>query len=87
DWWITGSDLDDPKPHPEGLLRMARAFNVPPESCVYIGDSPKDVKMARAAGFLALGAHWSSTSSEKELLAEQPRQVLTNPLQLSSVFV
>ncbi|MBX9769090.1 MAG: HAD family hydrolase [Bdellovibrionales bacterium] len=87
DWWITGSDLQEPKPHPEGLMRMARQLGAAPADCYYVGDSPKDVKMARAAGFKAIAANWCSNSSEKDLLAEQPHHLLTDPRQLSSVLV
>jgi beta-phosphoglucomutase-like phosphatase (HAD superfamily) len=39
------------KPHPDALLRCATAWGVPPESCVMIGDSPRDdVVAGRAAG-------------------------------------
>lgn len=87
DWWITGSDLKDPKPHPEGLLRMARELGATPAQCFYVGDSPKDMKMAHAAGFKAIAANWCPNSSVKDLLAEQPHHLLTDPRQLSSVLV
>ena len=87
DWWITGSDLKDPKPHPEGLLQMARGLGAQPHRCVYVGDSPKDVRMARAAGFRAIAANWCSGSSAEELRAERPHHLLTDPRQLSSLLV
>jgi phosphoglycolate phosphatase len=37
------------KPHPDHLLGVIAAMNVPPENCVMIGDSANDILAAKAA--------------------------------------
>jgi HAD superfamily hydrolase (TIGR01509 family) len=42
------------KPHPEGLLTALSRLACTPEDAVYVGDSPEDIAMARAAGVYAV---------------------------------
>ncbi|MFP3980276.1 MAG: HAD family hydrolase [Desulfobacterales bacterium] len=46
---VTALDVENPKPHPEQLLRIIDAFGVRPEEVLYIGDSSVDQEAARAA--------------------------------------
>ncbi|MCI2240939.1 HAD-IA family hydrolase [Adlercreutzia faecimuris] len=46
------------KPDPTGLLRTIRELGSTPARTVYVGDSPGDVRTARAAGTYAVGAAW-----------------------------
>ena len=44
------------KPHPWCLLEAARRLALPAEAtCWYVGDTPDDMRAARAAGFVAIG--------------------------------
>ena len=43
------------KPHPEPLQVGLQRMGLTPEESAYIGDSPEDVRMAQAAGALAVG--------------------------------
>jgi phosphoglycolate phosphatase-like HAD superfamily hydrolase len=51
-------DVERGKPHPEALLRALEVLGVPASRSVYVGDTPTDLEMARAAGadFAAVGA-------------------------------
>lgn len=49
DMVVTSLDVKHPKPHPEGLVKVLRAFDIPPHEAVYIGDSKVDELAARAA--------------------------------------
>jgi N-acetyl-D-muramate 6-phosphate phosphatase len=53
---ISGDSMPERKPHPRPLLVAAGLLNVAAEHCVYVGDALRDIKAARAAGMLALGA-------------------------------
>ena len=55
---LTGDDVPNAKPAPDGLLATARAMNFTPRECVYIGDSPADMSAARAAKMTAVVAGW-----------------------------
>ena len=51
---VCGSDVAQKKPHPAALHLCLDRLAIPPADAVYIGDSPEDVEMARAAGVYAV---------------------------------
>ena len=51
---VFGSDVREKKPHPEGLLLCLDRLRIEADDAVYVGDSPEDVAMARAAGVYAI---------------------------------
>ena len=52
---ITGDDIKNRKPHPEGLENALEKMNVNNEDAVYIGDAKDDLKMAQSAGIDFIG--------------------------------
>jgi phosphoglycolate phosphatase len=52
---IFGDQVPHRKPHPLQLQLAIRQLGFEPGSCVYIGDAPEDVKMARRAGVPVVG--------------------------------
>lgn len=52
---ITGDDVDNPKPDPDGLLKALSLLGIGAGQAVYVGDSGLDWEMATAAGVLFLG--------------------------------
>lgn len=51
---VYGDETERRKPHPDPLHLCLSRLAVPAEHAVYIGDSPEDVLMARAAGVWAV---------------------------------
>jgi HAD superfamily hydrolase (TIGR01549 family) len=51
---VCGDDLPQKKPRPEPFLLALRGLAVEPREAAYVGDSPEDVEMARAAGGFAV---------------------------------
>lgn len=51
---ILGREEADPKPDPSGLLKLASAWNVMPDTLVMVGDSMLDIDTGRAAGALTV---------------------------------
>ena len=47
---VTGDDVRQYKPDPEGIFKALEAIGVPPEKSLMVGDSPKDVEAGRVAG-------------------------------------
>jgi HAD superfamily hydrolase (TIGR01509 family) len=47
---VFGDELRNRKPHPEGLLLCLSRLGIGAHEAMYVGDSPEDVQMARAAG-------------------------------------
>jgi len=52
---VFGGDARNRKPHPEALLLALDRMAVAPDRAAYVGDSPEDEEMARAAGVRAVG--------------------------------
>ena len=46
---VTSSDVRQPKPHPDVLIKIMDHFGLAPHLVIYIGDSLGDEKAARAA--------------------------------------
>jgi len=46
---VTSSDVERPKPHPEGLLKILSYFKLAPHQTIYVGDSKLDELAAEAA--------------------------------------
>ena len=63
-------------PGASNALRIARKLGVAPKEAAYLGDSPEDVTMAKAAGVFAVGIPGgfpnrdALAASEPDLLAE-----------------
>jgi HAD superfamily hydrolase (TIGR01509 family) len=47
---VSGLDVKQPKPHPEGLLIVLDHFSAGPRNALYVGDSDADGVMCRQAG-------------------------------------
>jgi phosphoglycolate phosphatase-like HAD superfamily hydrolase len=52
---VCGGETARRKPHPEPLLVALGRLGLSPPECAFVGDSPEDVAMAKAAGALAVG--------------------------------
>jgi len=50
---VLGGDTQEKKPHPAPLLRALEKMKIRAEECVYVGDTPEDLRMAKAAGVVA----------------------------------
>jgi phosphoglycolate phosphatase/pyrophosphatase PpaX len=52
---ITGDDITDPKPAPQGLQMALERMSLLPEQAVYVRDAHADFEMSRAAGVPFIG--------------------------------
>jgi phosphoglycolate phosphatase len=55
---VTGGDEAPRKPDPAGTLEIMRRLGARGGDTVFIGDSPTDVRTARAAGVRVVGVSW-----------------------------
>ena len=46
------------KPDPAGAMEIAKAWEIAPESILFVGDSDIDILTAQAAGMQARGVSW-----------------------------
>jgi len=68
---VCSGDSPRKKPHPEPLRLALRQMGLLPSACVYVGDAPQDVEMARRAGVRAIGV-LGPFPTEKRLRAARP---------------
>jgi len=52
---ICNEDMQNKKPHPEGLHTAMRLLECGSECCCYVGDSPEDIEMGKSAGVMTVG--------------------------------
>jgi pyrophosphatase PpaX len=72
---VCGGDTSEKKPHPEPLLMALKKMKLDAEDCVYVGDTPEDLEMARAAGMRAI-AVIGPFPTEQRLRASKPQFML-----------
>jgi HAD superfamily hydrolase (TIGR01509 family) len=72
---VCGGDTPEKKPHPAPLLLALQQMKLQPVDCVYVGDTPEDLAMAKAAGMRAI-AILGPFPTEKTLRAASPEFLL-----------
>lgn len=76
------TDEIPPKPDPVGAKAVANTIGYRPDEFLYLGDTNTDMRTARGAGMLAVGALWGFRSAEEleefgaQALAEHPLDIL-----------
>jgi len=74
---VVGSDdTERHKPHPDPILYALDQLGVDPDRAVYVGDSPFDVRAAKAAGVHSVAVTWGGIHSHERLAAEEPDAVV-----------
>jgi HAD superfamily hydrolase (TIGR01509 family) len=73
---VCGGDTRQRKPHPAPLRLALRNMDLNAAQCVYVGDSPEDLQMARSAGIGAAIAVLGPFPTEKRLRAARPDLLL-----------
>jgi phosphoglycolate phosphatase/pyrophosphatase PpaX len=64
--WLTGSSKE------ACIKKVVGAWQLSPQSVLYIGDALSDIAIARRAGVRPVSAAWADTADPEELLAEGP---------------
>lgn len=55
---ITAQDVERPKPHPDGIVKILQALDVPAQDAILIGDTMNDKEAARQSGIQFIQALW-----------------------------
>lgn len=80
---VVGSDdTERHKPHPEPLLYALERLSARPEQAAYVGDSPFDVRAAKAAGVHAVAVTWGGIHHRERIEIEAPDAIVTNTEEL-----
>ena len=76
---VVGSDdTERHKPDPQPLLFALEQLDVEPAQAAYVGDSPFDVRAAKAGGLHAIAVTWGGIHHRERLEAEQPDAIVTD---------
>jgi pyrophosphatase PpaX len=74
---IVGSDdTERHKPSPDPILHALRELGAEPDGTAYVGDSPFDVRAAKAARVHAIAVTWGGIHSHERLAEEEPDAVV-----------
>jgi HAD superfamily hydrolase (TIGR01549 family) len=82
---VCSGDTPEKKPHPAPLRLALRQLRLEPSACVYVGDSPEDLEMAKSAGVRAI-AVLGPFPTEKRLRAARPEFLLESIRELPEVL-
>ncbi len=74
---ICSEDAPKKKPHPAPLEMAMERLHAEPEECVYVGDTPEDIEMARRAGVRPVGVLGPFPTAER-VRAARPDAVLAS---------
>jgi HAD superfamily hydrolase (TIGR01549 family) len=79
---VCNEQMNNKKPHPEGLETAMRSLGCSSETTCYVGDSPEDIEMGKRAGILTVGVlsayptSWKLKSHEPDILIESLSEIL-----------
>ncbi len=82
---VGGDETQRHKPHPEPLLLAAERMHAEPGECAYVGDSPFDIRAARAAGMHAVAVTWGGIHDREKLEREEPDAIVDTAEELHGV--
>ena len=78
---ICHEQVENRKPHPEGLEHAMRFLGCSQQECCYVGDSPEDIEMGKRAGMLTVGVRseyptsWKLKSHEPDIYVESLHEI------------
>ena len=82
---VCSGDTPEKKPHPAPLRLALQKLCLKPSACVYVGDSPEDLEMAKRAGVRAI-AVLGPFPTEKRLRAARPDFLLESIRELPELL-
>ena len=83
---VGGDETERQKPDPAPLLLAAERLGVDPADAAYVGDSPFDVRAAKAAGMFAVAVTWGRIHEREPLEAEAPNAIVDTAEELLGVL-
>ena len=79
---VGGDETTRHKPDPEPLLLALERLGADPDDAAYVGDSPFDIRAAKAGGLHAIGVTWGKIHAREVLEPEQPDALVDTPEEL-----
>ena len=82
---VCDEDVKEHRPAPDPVLKACEWLGVPPVEAIVIGDTPQDVKSARAAGAVSVAVATGKFGRE-ELAAHRPQFILGSLAELPALL-
>jgi len=82
---VGGDETERHKPDPEPLLLAAERLGARPEETAYVGDSPFDIRAAKAAGMGSVAVTWGRIHDRARLELEEPDAIVDTAEELLAV--
>lgn len=79
---VGAEDTERHKPDPDPLLAALERLDARPGDAAYVGDSPFDVRAAKAGGLYAVAVAWGGIHHADALAEEEPDLLVHEPLEL-----
>ena len=79
---VGGDETERHKPDPQPLQLALERLGADPDETAYVGDSPFDVRSAKAAGIHAIAVTWGRIHDREKLEAEEPDAVVDSAEEL-----
>ncbi|MCY4477510.1 MAG: HAD-IA family hydrolase [Gammaproteobacteria bacterium] len=76
---VGGGTTTHTKPHPEPMLYAARRLALDTANCIMLGDDPRDMQAAAAAGMTGLAAAWGYFPPDEDINAWGAAAILETP--------
>jgi pyrophosphatase PpaX len=83
---IGSEDTERHKPDPDPILEALARLDAAPQDAAYVGDSPFDVRAAKAAGVYAVAVAWGGIHGTDVLEREQPDVLVDHAEELLGVL-
>jgi pyrophosphatase PpaX len=83
---IGAEDTERHKPDPDPILEALARMNASTEDAAYVGDSPFDVRSAKAAGVYAVAVAWGGIHDAHALVREEPDVLVRHAEELLAVL-
>jgi pyrophosphatase PpaX len=83
---VAGDETERHKPHPEPLLRALEQLGGEAETAAYVGDSPFDIRAAKAGGLAAIAVTWGRIHDRERLEQEEPDRLVETVEELRAVL-
>jgi pyrophosphatase PpaX len=83
---VTSDDTERHKPSPDPILAAVERLGADPTDAAYVGDSPFDIRAAKAAAVFAIAVAWGGIHGNDVLQREQPDAFVRHAEELLGVL-
>lgn len=74
DYKISGDDVSEPKPDPEGIFKVLSHFDQEKHHAIFLGDSDADIQAGLRAEVLTIGVQWLPNIQTSQF-SDQPDEI------------